>query len=580
MHDHEENPLLLDWREAEQFPPFASVKPHHFLPAVEQLANAHMARNDAIASCSDEVSFENTITAFGEASGHLERVAALFKILCMKVATAELRSLESSVSLLLARHRSRVLTHKAYFRRLDDLYQRRRAMGFAEDELRLLERIRLDYVRAGSALGAADGARLVTLKERLAELDVMFNRNLMASTDALRLELSAENELEGLPEWVCNAARSTCSGTHPPKYVFTLHDASVVAFLTFSARRDLREKIWRAWTSRCSGLDFDNREIAREMVTLRLTLARLLGYKSYADFALEDRMAATPDAARSLLREFWGPAKLLCARELEDLRALAIELGEPAMIEPWDWRYLSQVLRDRRFEVDASQVGQYFELESVVRAAFSCANRLFGLTFHERFDVALHHPEARLWDVQRDGKTIGYFIADYSARENKQPIAWQAELRVQSSGRFPQLPVVVNSASISGNPSTPTLLSLSGVRIVFHEFGHALHALLSDVRFSWLWGTRVARDFAEFPSQLFENWALQPKVLAQHARHLVTGEPIGSEMVKQLRTSLKLNERLLAISPASNRSAIGAATDGHWESQWSSVRRRWAVAKE
>jgi peptidyl-dipeptidase Dcp len=580
MHDHEENPLLLDWREAEQFPPFASVKPHHFLPAVEQLANAHMARIDAIASCSDEVSFENTITAFGEASGHLERVAALFKILCMKVATAELRSLESSVSLLLARHRSRVLTHKAYFRRLDDLYQRRRAMGFAEDELRLLERIRLDYVRAGSALGAADGARLVTLKERLAELDVMFNRNLMASTDALRLELSAENELEGLPEWVCNAARSTCSGTHPPKYVFTLHDASVVAFLTFSARRDLREKIWRPWTSRCSGLDFDNREIAHEMVTLRLTLARLLGYKSYADFALEDRMAATPDAARSLLREFWGPAKLLCARELEDLRALAIELGEPAMIEPWDWRYLSQLLRDRRCEVDASQVGQYFELESVVGAAFSCANRLFGLTFHERFDVALHHPEARLWDVQRDGKTIGYFIADYSARENKQPIAWQAELRVQSSGRFPQLPVVVNSASISGNPSTPTLLSLSGVRIVFHEFGHALHALLSDVRFSWLSGTRVARDFAEFPSQLFENWALQPKVLAQHARHLVTGEPIGSEMVKQLRTSLKLNERLLAISPASNRSAIGAATDGHWESQWSSVRRRWAVAKE
>jgi peptidyl-dipeptidase Dcp len=542
MYDQEENPLLLDWQEADQFPPFASVKPHHFPPAVEQLANAHMARIDDIAKCCDEASFENTVVAFGEAGGHLERVAAIFKMLCMTVATAELRAVELSVCVLLARHRSHVLTHKAFFQRLGSLYERRETMGLAEDELRLLERIRLDYVRAGIALSAQDGARLSALKERLAELDVMFNRNLTASTDAFRLELSAEDDLQGLPEWVRNAARLTGSGTQVPTYVFTLHDPCVVAFLTFSARRDLRENIWRAWTSRCRGQDFDNRGIAHEMATLRLALARLLGHKSYADFALEDRMAATPDAVLSLLREFWPRAKLLCARELEDLRALAVELGEPATIEPWDWRYLSQLSRGRRFEVDTSQIGQYFELESVIKSSFSCANLLFGLTFLERFDVVLHHPEARLWDVHRNGKLIGYFIGDYSARENKQPIAWQAELRVQSSGRSPQLPVVVNSASISSNPATQTLLTPGGVRIVFHEFGHALHALLSEVRFSWLSGTRVARDFAEFPSQLFENWALHPEVLKRHALHIVTGEPIGSEMVVQLRTSLKVDE--------------------------------------
>jgi peptidyl-dipeptidase Dcp len=542
MPDREENPLLSDWREVGQFPPFETVKPHHFLSAVEQLTNAHMARIDAIAECSDEASFENTIAAFDDASGHLERVAALFEILCLTVATVELQLVEANVSALLAGHRARALTHKAFFRRLDTFYERREAMRLAEDELRLLERIRLDYVRAGIALSAEESARLIMLKERLAELDVLFNRNLVASTDAFKLELSTEEELEGLPEFVRNAARCAGADTHSPKYVFTLKHSSVVAFLTFSDRRDLRERVWHAWTSRCNGLDFDNREIAQEIVTLRLTLARLLGYKCYADFALEDRMAATPDAALSMLREVWGPAKLLCASELDDLRALAVELGEPVTIQPWDWRYLSQKLRDKRFKLDTSQVSEHFALESVVTAAFDCANRLFGLSFYERHDVTLHHRDARLWDVRRNDQTIGYFIADYFARENKQPGAWESEFRMQSNGRSPLLPIVINSASFSRDLANPTLLSIDNVKTVFHEFGHALHCLLSDVRFSRLSGTRVARDFVEFPSHLFENWALQPEVLARHARHIVTGEPIASEMVEQLRASQKFNE--------------------------------------
>lgn len=391
-------------------------------------------------------------------------------------------------------------------------------------------------------MSEADGTRLVVIKEQLAELGVLFQRNLMSATDAFKLILTDESELIGLPEFVRSTARRETADAVSASYVFTLIHASATSFLTYSSRRDLRETLWRAWIGRARDGAFDNREIASEMVQLRQELAHLLGYKSYAAYVLEDRMAGSPENALSLLNKVWAPAKALCGSELAELRTLAAELGEPTDIEPWDWRYLSAKLRDRRFNLDMASVSQYLELEALIGAAFDCANRLFGLSFHERHDIPLHHSDARVWEIRRDGCTSGYFVGDYFARERKQPGAWESEFRLQSGGDTPTLPIAINSVSAVRDHAGRALLDIDQATTVFHEFGHALHSLLSDVRFYQQSGTRVARDFVELPSHLFENWIWQPEVLARHARHVETGEPLPPEVLAQISASRIFNE--------------------------------------
>jgi peptidyl-dipeptidase Dcp len=422
------------------------------------------------------------------------------------------------------------------------LYRERDTLGLAQDEMRLLEQRHRDYLRSGVALKDADGARLVAIKERLAELDVVFQRNLMSATDAFELTLTEESQLSGLPDFVRATARREPANGQPVHYVFTLKYASVTTFLTYSAQRGLREILWRAWTRRAGEGAFDNRQIASEMVMLRQELARLLGYRNYAEFVLEDRMAGTPGRVLSLLNTVWEPAKALCRSELEDLRSLAAELGEPTDIEPWDWRYLADKLRNRRFKLDMPAISQHLELESVIDAAFGSAARLFGLSFHERHDVPLHHPDARLWEVRRHGRTSGYFVGDYFARERKQSGAWESEFRLQSRDDAPTLPIVINSTSFLRDTSGRTLLDIDQTTTVFHEFGHALHSLLSDVRFNRQSGTRVARDFVEVPSHLFENWVWQPEVLSRHAKHVETGAPLPLETIGQIKASRTFNE--------------------------------------
>ncbi|RKP48373.1 M3 family metallopeptidase [Trinickia fusca] len=538
----EPNPLLTDWREAGQFPPFAVIRPHHFAPAVAQLASERLARIDAIASNPEPATFANTVAAFEATSGHLERIDALFEILRLTVGTDELWAVEAEVCALLAQYHAKALSHRSYFERLDSLYQSRHQQGLAADELRLLERIHLDFVRNGVALRQDDADRFAAIKERLAQLCVTFSQNLVASTDAFKLELTTADELKGLPDFVRDAARIEKSKETSARYVFTLKYSSVVSFLTYSSRRDLRERIWRAWSARCTEPAFDNRPVIREIVALRLDLAKLLGYRSYADYALSDRMAGTPQAARALLDSLWAPAKALCQTELADLRAIAADLGESTDIEPWDWRYLTERLKARKFNIDAAFVSRHFELESVIRAVFDCAHRLFGLSFRERNDVVLYHPDVRLWDVEQQGRIIGYFVADYYARDRKNSGAWESEFRMRCDGHDPMLPIVINSASLQGRAGAPTQLGIDDVDTLFHEFGHALHSLLSNVRFSRLSGTRVARDFVEFPSHLFENWVLDPELLALHAKHADTGAPIPDELIASLRAARVFNE--------------------------------------
>ena len=536
------NPLLKDWNAAGSFPPFSEIRPAHFVPAVAQLAKERLERIDAIASNADPETFENTVIAYEATGGHIERVEALFEILRLTLGTDELWAVEGEVCAALARHHATVRSHRPFFARLDAIFQSRHGLGLAEDERRLLERVHADYVRNGVHLLAPDARRFSAIKARLAELYVTFNQNLLASTDAFCLVLTGEDELAGLPEFVRRPARAAQPTGEPNKHVFTLKYSSVVSFLTYSSRRDLRERIWQAWTSRCTEPAVDNRPVIREAIALRAELAQLLGFRHFAHYALSDKMAGSPQAARALLERLWTPAKALCESELEALRSLAAEIGEPTEIEPWDWRYLTERLRASRFDIDAGFVSKHFELESSIRAAFNCAHRLFGLSFRERDDTVLHHRDARLWEVEQRGRTIGYFVADYYARDGKTSGAWQSEFRMRCDGLDATLPLVINSASFQGSRHTSTELSINDVRTLFHEFGHALHSLLSNVRFRGLSGTRVFSDFVEFPSHLFENWVLDKTLLATHAKHSETDAPIPDSLIASLRASTRFNE--------------------------------------
>ncbi len=536
------NPLLTDWKEAGEFPPFTKIRPEHFVPAVAQLAKAHLEQIGTIASNTEPATFENTVIAYDATGAHIERIAALFEILRLTVGTDELWAVEAEVSAALAAHHAAARSHGPFFARLDTIFQARHALGLAEDERRLLERIHADHVRNGVHLSAPDALRFNAVKARLAELYVKFNQNLLTSTDAFTLVLTSEDELAGLPEFVRRPAHAPQHAGEPNQYIFTLKYSSVVPFLTYSTRRDLRERIWRAWTNRGTESAVDNRPVIRETIALRTELAHLLGFEHFAHYALSDRMAGTPQAARELLERLWTPAKALCESELEALRRLAADLGEPVEIEPWDWRYLTERLRARRFNIDAGFVSKHLELESCIRAAFDCAYRLFGLSFRERHDAVLHHRDARLWDVEQRGRLIGYFIADYYARDRKTSGAWESEFRMRCDGLEASLPIVINSASFQGSRHTSTELSIHDVRTLFHEFGHALHSLLSGVRFRGLSGTRVYRDFVEFPSHLFENWMLDETLLATHAKHAETGDPIPDSLISSLRASTRFNE--------------------------------------
>lgn len=542
MSEIELNPLLTDWNAAGTFPPFTNIRPEHFAPAVAHLAKERLDNISAIASNPEPATFANTVVAYESTGGHIERVDALFEILRLTVGTDELWAVEIEVCAALASHHATVHRHQLFFARLDGIYQTRHALGLAEDERRLLELIHTDFVRNGVRLSAPDATRFIDIKARLAELYVTFNQNLLASTDAFTLVLTSDDELAGLPEFVLKPARAPQRAGEPNWHVFTLKYSSVVPFLTYSARRDLRERLWRAWTARCTEPTVDNRPVIHKIIALRTELAQLLGFEHFSDYALSDRMAGTPQAARELLERLWTPAKALYESELQALRGLAAELGEPIEIEPWDWRYLTERLRTRQFDIDAGFVSKHLELESCIRAAFDCAYRLFGLSFRERHDVVLHHEDARLWDVDQGGRPIGYFVADYYARDRKTSGAWESEFRMRCDGLDATLPIVINSASFQGGRQTSTELSIGDVRTLFHEFGHALHSLLSSVRFRSLSGTRVHRDFVEFPSHLFENWVLDETLLTTHAKHAETGDPIPNSLICALRASTRFNE--------------------------------------
>ena len=543
------NPLLAPWSGPYGLPPFAAVRAEHFAPAFALAMREHLAEIDALAASPEAPSFANTVAAFDRAGRLLERVGALFHNLTSSETSPALQAVERDMAPLLGAHDSRVFTHAALFARIDALHRQGDRLALDAEQRRVLERFHLDFVRAGARLAPPEQARHGAIMQRLAELTTRFGQNVLADENEFLLVLRGEADLAGLPPFVRDAAREAARERGIAEgAVITLSRSHIVPFLTFSERRDLREKAWRAWTSRGEheGAS-DNRAVAAEILRLRLEQARLHGYASYADFALSDTMARSQAAVTTLLEQVWRPARARAEDEREALAALALSRGESAAIEPWDWRFYAEKVRQVRFDLDEAAVKPYFPLERMVAAAFDCAARLFGISFVARDDIVVYHPDVRVYEVHGAAGPIGLFLHDNFARPTKRSGAWMSAYRMQSrngdAGALAVLPIIVNNNNFAkGAPGAPTLLSFDDARTLFHEFGHGLHGLLSNVTFERLSGTSVLRDFVELPSQLFEHWLEEPEVLKRHARHHETGEPIPDALIERLHRARHFNQ--------------------------------------
>jgi len=545
------NPLLRPWNTPYGLPPFEETRAEHFEPAFEAAFTQHLAEIDAIAADPQAPTFENTIAAFDRSGRLLRRIENLFHNLTSSETSPALQAVERRAALRLAAHASAVSMNRALFARIDALHAQRETLALAPEQKRVLERFHFDFVRAGAKFGAAEQKRYAQIMERLAGLTTRFGQNVLADESNFRLVLRGEADAVGLPEFVRAATRQAAldRGIEDGLLV-TLARSHIVPFLTFSERRDLREQAWRAWTSRGEhDGEHDNRQVAREILTLRNEQARLHGFASYADYALTDTMAGKQAAVTALLTQVWEPAKARAAEELEALRALALSRGEVAQLEPWDWRYYAEKVRQVRYDLDEATVKPYFPLNRMVEALFDCAQRLFGISFVAQPEIRAYHPDVKVYEVRgADGAPIGVFLHDNFARASKRSGAWMSSFRKQSRnlanpGDQAALPIIVNNNNFAkGAVGEPTLLSFDDASTLFHEFGHGLHGLLSNVTYERVSGTAVLRDFVELPSQIFEHWLAEPEVLKRHARHYQTDAPIPDALIAKLQAARLFNQ--------------------------------------
>ncbi|MGA8000078.1 MAG: M3 family metallopeptidase [Pseudolabrys sp.] len=544
-----QNPLLDTWTGTFELPPFAVIRPENFQPAFDRALAAHRAEIDAIGANPAPPTFDNTIAALETGGRELDRVSNVFFVLAGADTSDAIEAIERDISPLLARHNNALYLNRALYARIADLYKRRTTLGLTAEQVRVLERYHTRFVRAGAALEQSAQQRLAAINERLASLGTRFGQNVLADEKSFAMLLE-EGDLAGLPDFARAAARAAAEErSQPGKYAITLARSSVETFLQFSSRRDLREKVFQAWISRGeNGGATDNRALIAEMVALRAERANLLGFATFADYRLDDQMARTPAAARGLLDEVWGRARAKAGREREALQELIAEEGGNFALAPHDWRYYAEKLRKTRFDLDEAEIKPYFQLDRMIEAAFEAARRLFGLTFSP-VTVPLYHPDARAWDVMdAQGRHLALFIGDYFARSSKHSGAWMTSLRDQERLSGDIRPIVVNVCNFS-KPAAgePALLSFDDARTLFHEFGHALHGMLSNVTYPLLAGTAVPSDFVELPSQLYEHWLEVPGILREYARHCRTGEPMPQALLDRLLATRTFNQGFATV---------------------------------
>jgi peptidyl-dipeptidase Dcp len=544
------NPLLAPWSTPFGVPPFAEIEPGHFVPAFASAMAEHLAEIAAIGTDPAAPSFTNTVEALQRSGRALTRVGNVFGNLVVSQGGTALEALDRELSPTLAQHGMRVALDAAVFQRVAALHARRDNLGLDEDQRRLLERTHLGFIRSGAALPPAEQARMTAISERLASLHTAFGQNVLHDEKAWHLPL-AEAELEGLPDFVRAGAAQAAAERGLAGYVVTLSRSLIEPFLTFSARRDLREVAYAAWIARGAHAGaHDNRPLIPEILALRAERARLLGYPDFATFRLADSMAGTPAAAEALLAEVWEPAKHRAAEERDRLLAVARAEGFTGDLAPWDWRYYAEKVRRADYALDEAELKAYFLLENIQRAAFDTAGRLFGLSFVPLPDLPVYNTDVRGYEVRDAAGHVGIFLADNYARADKRSGAWMSSYRDQEALDEAVSPIIVNNNNFAR--SAPTLLSFDDAETLFHEFGHALHGLLSRVRYPAQSGTSVRRDFVELPSQIYEHWIALPETLQRYALHHETGEAVPAALVERLLGARTFNQGFATVEYASS----------------------------
>jgi len=543
----EKNPLLEAWKTPFGVPPFAEIREAHYMPAFQAAMAEQAAEIEAIVGTEEPPTFENTLVALDESGRTLVRVSNTFYNLNSAHTNEEMQAIAKEVAPLLSRHRDDIKLNEKLFQRIEAVEAQKAELSLSREQERLLEEHYERFVRGGANLKGEAREQLRAINEELSVLTLKFGENILEETNAFEMVLDAEAELAGLPDGVVAAAAEAAKERgHTDKWVFTLHKPSWIPFLQYSERRDLREKLYTGVMNMGNnGNERDNKVILRQIAALRVKKANLLGFPTHAHFKLDNNMAENPENVYKLLDQIWAPALKVAKNEVAEMQELVEADGHDFKLATWDWWYYAEKLRMAKYDLDEEELRPYFKLENVIDGVFTVATKLWGLQFTERKDLPTYHPDVKAFEVKEaDGSHIGILYTDYFPRASKRGGAWMSAFRKQARVDGRKItPVIYNVGNFSKpTGDKPSLISIDEVLTLFHEFGHALHGLLADTTYVGLSGTDVSIDFVELPSQIMENWAFEPEVLALYAKHYETGKVIPAELVEKLEKAQHFNQ--------------------------------------
>ncbi len=576
------NPLLTDSMLPYGAPQFDKIKTEHYLPAFEQAITEAKAEIDAIVNNPDSPTFDNTIAALDEAGSRLNDVAGIFYNLMEADTDEEMQAVAEKVSPMMTEYSMYVSLNEPLFARVKAVHES--VEGLEQDQARLLEKTWKSFVRNGANLGVEDKATYSNLSEQLSLLTLQYGKNVLAATNAFTMNITDEADLEGLPDFVREAAAETARSKDMEGWAFDLSAPSYGAFMKYSTRRDLRQKMWMAYNTRATEGENSNIDLCRQIAELRLKIANILGYETYADYALEERMAKNPQTVNEFIEKLLTPSLPAAKAEVKELYEYARSNGfEDTEIQPWDFGFWSEKLMDARYSINDEQLKPYFRLENCIDAAFGLAGKLYGLSFEERKDIPVYHPDVKVYDVKdASGRHMALFYADFFPRASKRGGAWMTEFRGQSivNGveKRPFISLVTNFTKPTGDK--PSLLTHDELTTLLHEFGHSLHGILAEGRYSSLTGTNVSRDFVELPSQIMENWAFEPEFLDTFARHFETGEALPDTLVGKIVAAknyhaayAQVRQLQFGILDMAWHTLKGSSESGHFDTSINSVHR-------
>ena len=541
------NPFLSKYTTPFGVPPFGEIKNEHFLPAITEAIRQQQLEIEAIVSNPEAPTFENTLEALDASGMMLRNVDNVFENLQSANTSEELQQIAKEAAKPLSKHADDILLNQALFDRVAEVYMQKDRLDLSTEQQTLLDKTYKRFSRNGAALDDADKDKLRKINEELSILTLEFDENLLAETNEFQLIIEKKDDLAGLPQSAINAATEAATGAgHEGKWMFTLQKPSLIPFLQYAQNRDLREEIFNGYINRGNNNNnHDNKKIASREAALRVERAKLLGYNTHADYVLEVNMAKNPENVYSFLDEILEPARTMASKEAAELQKMIDAEGGNFTLQAWDWWFYAEKLKLQKYDLDEEQLRPYFELENVLKGMQAVATNLYGITFKELDNVPEYHPEVRTYEVlESDGSHIGILYMDFYPRASKSGGAWMTSYRKQykTNGKnvAPVISMVMNFSKPTGGK--PALLSFDEVTTMFHEFGHALHGLLSKCDYVSLSGTAVPRDFVELPSQVMENWAGEPEVMKSYARHYKTGESIPEALIKKIENSSKFNQ--------------------------------------